>query len=287
MSVMRRVLISLLLAVFFTVCLGKISSAQNATGSIDFTARIAPTAARPEPVRQFTFYVLTKSYAEIAREVGNKDELPTRENFIETLKVSQELKTWLKTHDIMDLAAPDIDKLISADDIIQVPEFLAAYQRSNSGGVTNGLPSPKFNDLLKEKDPEKYEKFKKDYYVALRKFIQGHPSTIAGIELELDAVNPQRKWSQLHVEQKRRVTRTAPEVAQNKYLAGKADTDLEGHGLVTGLVAGQYWITTLNLDADAGDERLGWDVPVKVQEGQTSHVQLTNLNARDSREQTQ
>lgn len=284
---MRRVLIPVMLAAAFGFCFGKISAAQNATGSIDFTARIAPTAARPEPVRQFTFYVLTKSYAEIAREVGNKNEVPTRENFIETLKVSPELKAWLKTHDVMDLAAPDVDKMISPDDVIEVPEFLAAYQRANSGGVTSGLPNPKFNDAIRQKDPEKYGKLKKDYYAALRKFIQSHPSTIAGIELELDAVNPQRKWTQLHVEQKRRVTRTAPEVAQNKYLAGKADSDLEGHGLVTGLVAGQYWISTLNLDADAGDERLGWDVPVKVQEGQTTHVQLTNLNATDSRQQTQ
>ncbi|HXM97863.1 MAG TPA: hypothetical protein VN982_05255 [Candidatus Dormibacteraeota bacterium] len=284
---MRKVLILVMLAAAFGLCFVKISAAQNATGSIDFTARIAPTAARPEPVRQFTFYVLTKSYAEISREVGNKNEVPTRENFIETLKVSPELKAWLKTHDIMDLAAPDTDKMISPDDVLQVPEFLAAYQRANSGGVTSGMPNPKFNSAIKEKDPEKYEKLKKDYYTALRKFIQAHPSTIAGIELELDAVNPQRKWTQLHVEQKRRVTRTAPEVAQNKYLAGKADTDLEGHGLVTGLVAGQYWISTLNLDADAGDERLGWDVPVKVQEGQTTHVQLTNLNATDSRQQTQ
>jgi hypothetical protein len=286
MSFMRKIPTLLILALF-SLCLAGISCAQNPTGSIDFSARIAPTAAKPEPVRQFTFYVLTKSYAEIAREVGNLDEVPTRGNFIETLKVSPELKTWLKTHDVMDLAAPDVDKMISPDDVIEVPEFLTAYQRANSGGVTSGLPNPKFNDVLKQKDPEKYEKLKKDYYAALRKFIQTHPSTIAGIELELDAVNPQRKWTQLHVEQKRRVTRTAPEVAQNKYLAGKVDTDLEGHGLVTGLVTGQYWISTLNLDADAGDERLSWDVPVKVQEGQTTHVQLTNLNARDSREQAQ
>jgi hypothetical protein len=281
---MRKILTFAILPALLSLCVARVSYAQNASGTIEFTARIAPTAARPEPVRQFTFYVLTKSYGEIAKEVAAKDELPSREEFIEGLKVSPELKTWLKDHDVMDLTMPDIDKLISPDDIIHVPEFLTAYQKSNSGGVTNGLPKPKFNDAIKEKDPEKYEKMKKDYYAALKKFIQANPSTVSGVELELDGVNPQRKWAQLHADQKRRVTRMAPEVAQNKYLAGKADTDLDGHGAVTGLAAGQYWISTLNLDADAGDERLGWDVPVKVQEAQTTRVQLTNLNARDARD---
>jgi hypothetical protein len=284
MSFMRKILAFAILPALLVLCAARIACAQNASGTIEFTARIAPTAARPEPVRQFTFYVLTKSYGEIAKEVAAQDELPSREEFIEGLKVSPELKAWLKDHDVMDLTMPDIDKLISPDDVIHVPEFLIAYQKSNSGGVTNGMPKPKFNDAIKEKDPEKYEKMKKEYYGALKKFIQANPSTVSGVELELDGVNPQRKWAQLHADQKRRVTQMAPEVAQNKYLAGKVDTDLDGHGVVAGLAAGQYWISTLNLDADAGDERLGWDVPVKVQEAQTTRVQLTNLNARDARE---
>jgi len=37
--------------------------AQGTVGSLDFAARITPTAARAEPVRQFTFYVIRKSYA--------------------------------------------------------------------------------------------------------------------------------------------------------------------------------------------------------------------------------
>jgi len=41
---------------------GGTASAQAGNGALDLVARITPTAARPEPVRQFTFYVLTKSY---------------------------------------------------------------------------------------------------------------------------------------------------------------------------------------------------------------------------------
>jgi hypothetical protein len=48
--------------------------------------------------------------------------------------------------------------MLKADDIIHTPEFLAAYQRSNGGGVTNGLPRPKYKDADKTDHPEKYEK---------------------------------------------------------------------------------------------------------------------------------
>jgi hypothetical protein len=49
-------------------CLTYTSRAQTSAGMLDITARITPTAARPEPVRQFTLYILTKSYADIAKE---------------------------------------------------------------------------------------------------------------------------------------------------------------------------------------------------------------------------
>jgi len=256
--------------------------AQTDTGRLELTARITPTAARPEPVRNFTFYILTKSYTEILKEVEEKEALPPREQFIESLKVSPELRTWLKGHDTLDLTAPDFDKLLTPDDIIHTPEFLAAYQRSNSGGVTNGLPRPKYTDAEKTEHPEKYEKLKQDYLASLRKFIQSHPETVSGVELELDAVNPQRKWNAAQIEHRKRVQRLVPEIAQTKYLATKADTDLEGRASISGLTPGNYWISSLNLDASAGDERLRWDVPVTIQPGKTMRIELTNLNSIDA-----
>src|SRR6266436_6225778 len=88
--------------------LAMVAAAQGnpATGILDFNARITPTAARPEPVRQFTFYVLTKSYADVCKEVEAGDVLIPRDQFIDELKVSPELKTWLKGHEILDLTMP-------------------------------------------------------------------------------------------------------------------------------------------------------------------------------------
>jgi len=255
--------------------------AQSTSGSLDFGARITPTGARPEPVRQFTFYVLTKSYAEIVKEVEGENVVPPREKFIEGLKVSPELKEWLKAHEILDLTMPELDRLVTPDDIIHVPEFLLAYQHSNSGGVTTGIPKPRYADADKTAHPDRYNKQLQEYYVALKKFIQNNPSTVSGIELELMGVNPQQQWSQMQADHRRRIHRMAPEFAQTKYLAAKADTDLDGRASVSGLASGNYWVSTLNLDANAGDTRLSWDVPVTIHAGQTTRVELTNLNALD------
>ncbi len=275
--------LSLLLSLS-TICLACAPAlrAQSPSGSLDITARLTPTAARPEPVRQFTFYLLTKSFADISEEVESKDAVPSREKFIEELKVSPELRAWLKAHDIMDLTMPGLDTAVTADDVIHVPEFLLAYQRSNSGGVTNGIPKPKYADADKTERPERYEKQKSDYFAALKKFIGTHPETLSGMELQLDGVNPQRKWAQIQNDHKKRVTKRAPDVAQTKYLAGKTDTDLEGHATISPIAPGEYWISTLNLEATAGDTRGRWDVPVTIRAGDTLRIELTNLNAADS-----
>jgi hypothetical protein len=260
--------------------------AQGDSGALELTARITPTAARAEPVRQFTFYILTKSYSEIVKEVEEKDPIPPRDKFIDGLKVSLELRAWLKGHDTFDLTEPDIDKLLTADDILTVPEFLLAYQRTNGGGITNGLPKPKYTETDKTEHPEKYEKLKQEYMASLKKFIRSRPETISGVELELDGVNPEHKWAALQNDRRKRVTRVAPDLAQLKFLAAKADTDLDGHASVPGLAPGDYWISSLNLDADAGDMRVRWDVPVKIERGKTTRVELSNLNSIDARSST-
>jgi hypothetical protein len=283
MKTMRRALFRNICILFYAACVASSARSQSTVGSLDLVARISPTAARPEPVRQFTFYVLTKSYSDIVKQVEAENAIPSREQFIQGLKLSPELKEWLKAHDILDLTMPELDRLVTADDIIHVPEFLSAYQRSNSGGVTAGIPKPKYVDADKTSHPDRYNKQLQEYYVALKKFIQNNPSTVGGIELELTAVNPQEKWSQIQSEHRRRVLRLAPEFAQTKYLAAKADTDLDGRASVSGLAPGEYWLSTLNLDANAGDTRLGWDAPVAIRAGETTRVELTNLNALDRR----
>jgi hypothetical protein len=264
------------------ICFALSVSAHTAGGALEINARVTPTAARPEPVRQFTFYVLTKSYRDICKEVEDSDAAPSRDKFIDGLEVSKELKEWMKLHDILDLSLPDIDKSLTTDDIMNTPELLAAYQRANSGGITHGFPQPKYKETDKTEHPEKYDKEKQVYLATLKKFLQANPATISGIELELDGVNPQRRWALVQSNHKKRMEHMAPEVAQTKYLAVKFDTDLDGHGSLRDIPPGNYWISSLNLDASAGDARVRWDVPITIRSGQITHVELTNLNAADA-----
>jgi hypothetical protein len=258
-------------------------AAPGGTGALEFQARITPTGARPEPVRQFTFYLLRKSYAEIAREGDAADPLPTREKFIDGLKVSAKLKEWLKKHEAMDLTSSEIDDMLTADDIIAIPEFLEAYLHSNSGGVTQGLPRPKYKETDKTADPERYKVLREEYLAALHKFITANLQTLGGMEAYLDGVNPARQWNQIRSEHRHRLERRIPELAQTSYLAAKADTDLDGRATLSGLPAGDYWLSTLGLDAAAGDVRLRWDVAVRVDAGQTTHAELSNLNGTEAR----
>jgi hypothetical protein len=255
---------------------------QTATGGLEFTAKVTPTAAKPEPVRDFTFYVLTKSYDDIVKDLDLREGPPERDKFIDDLKISPELREWLHKHDVMDITLPGFDKLLTPDDVLHVPEFLLAYQRSNSGGVTNGIPKPKYRDADKNENPGRYEKQRQEYLSALKKFIQAHPETVSGMELELDGVNPARKWAEAQNSHRRRVQQLAPAQAQTTYLAAKADTDLDGHGQIQGLLPGNYWISSLGLTAAAGDARLQWDFPVKIEAGRTVRIELTNLNATDN-----
>ena len=271
----RRILPSLVAFVCFPVLLG----AQASTGSIDLTAQVAPTGGQAEPVRQFTLYILTRSYADVVQEVSGQDVLPTREEFIEKLTVSPELKAWLKKHKTLDLTTTDLDKSLTTDDIMDTPEFFAAYERSNAGGVTKGFPLPKYRESDKTANPDKYAKQKEEFLSETKKFIETHPASVQGIELELTGVNPKVAWDDLHVLQANRLAQAAPDAAQLKYLAAKVQTDLDGRGSVSGLPPGNYWVSSLGVEAMSGDRRLLWDVPISVQGGKTLRLTLSNLNA--------
>jgi hypothetical protein len=286
MSDMRNGLRTLLALTASCFLLGALACAQAGAGAIDVSAHVTPTGAQAEPVRQFALYVLTKSYADVVKEVEGQDVLPTRDKFIDGLTVSPELKAWLKAHDLIDLTSPDLDKVLTVDDIMKVPEFFAAYERSNSGGVTKGFPMPKYREADKEANPDRYQKQKEEFLETTKKFLETHPSTVQGIELELTGVNPKVPWDDLRANHRNKVAQYAPDTAQLKYLAGKALTDLDGHAVISGLPAGNYWISSLGMDATSGDRRLAWDVPVTVVAGRTIHLDLSNLNATDIRQYT-
>lgn len=257
-----------------------IPAAQRDMGAIEFVARVTPTGARPEPVRQFTFYLLTKSYAEIRAEAEQAQPKPNQDAFISQLAVSAGLKAWMRKNHTINLTSPEIVKLLTAETILSIPEFRDAYFRANSG-LARGLPKPRFKEAGHTENPEKYAKQKTEYETALYKFIEANPLTVEGTETELASVSPHLAWARLQNAQRQQMARHVPALAQTKYLVAKTDTNLEGRGVFSGILPGRYWLSTLGLEATSGDARIHWDVEVVVRPGQPVRLELTNLNAAE------
>jgi len=253
--------------------------AAQQTGAIEFVARVAPTAGRPEPVRQLTFYLLRKSLADIQKEVEQTDPKPDLDRFIEGLQVSKELRAWMKKKHWVELSGPEFLRQIKGNDILDVPEFYDAYLQRNIGDVSVGFPTPKYRESDRTQNPQKYEKLRREYREALRKFIENNPQSIEGMDLRLDAVNPGQRWAQQESGLRQKIHKRALYLAQTRYLAAKIETDLDGRGAFVGVPAGEYWLGTLETDAVAGDVHLRWDAPLTVRAGQTTRLELSNLNA--------
>ena len=253
--------------------------AAQSTGSVEFTAQVAPTDGRPEPVRQLTFYLLRKSLEDIRQEAMQLEPAPDLDKFVDGLSVSPKLKAWMKKNHTAQLAGRDFTNLLTADDIVDTPEFYNAYMFRNSGYEGNGFPKPKFNLKDEVSNPEKFNDAKAEYKEAVRKFIVRTPDSIPGIEAGLTEINPSVKWEQIEVDQRRRTEKRTLQIAQTRYLVAQTDTNLDGRGIFTGLAPGRYWIDILGMQAVSGDVRLRWDLPVTVRPGESTRVELSNLNA--------
>ncbi len=261
--------------------------AAQAAGRIEFTARVAPTGGRPEPVRQLTFYLLSKSMDAIRTEALQQEPAPDLDKFVDALSVSPELKAWMKKHRSVNLSGADFTKSLTPDDIVDVPEFYDAYMKRNLGFKGVGFPKSKFKEKERESNPEKYKAEKDEYMAAIRKFIGAVPESVQGIDIDLADKNPSATWEHLRDGHKQRLETRITELAQQRYLAGQTDTDLDGRGSFAGIAPGTYWISMISIQAISGDVRLRWDLPVAVRPGETMRVELSNLNAAKSSDTAQ
>jgi hypothetical protein len=253
--------------------------AQAKGGSVEFVARATPSGGLEEPVRGFPFFLLTKSFEEINREADASLPKPDMDAFIDKLEVSKELKAWMKKNHCLQLSGGDFIEKVKPADVIEVPEFLAAYLHRNSGYPATNFPKSKVKSSDAAKDPEKAAKALADYNVAVRRYIDQNPDTIDGIDLELAQSDPSAKWNTLQAKRGPELRRTALDLAQSKYLVARTETDLHGEGVLNGIQPGSYWLSTLDISADVGDARLRWDTQLSVRPGKEEHVALTNVNA--------
>ncbi|MGA7854553.1 MAG: hypothetical protein WCA15_14595 [Candidatus Acidiferrales bacterium] len=274
MKILSRISICLFLgAILFA------TRAAAQAGSLQFVARITPSGGIDEPVRSFPFYLLSKSYADIQKEAAAVSPGANMNAFIDTLDVSKELKAWMKANQWVNLSGEDFVKKLKPDDVMKVPEFMHAYVERMIGDSTVVFPTPKYKPEDKTKDPDKYARLKKQYLDAVRAFLVQNPTSTDGIDLSLEDVNPGHKWDMLKAQGQTDTSRETRQLAQAKYLIARADTDLQGQGYIRGVRPGTYWLSTLDIDATAGDARERWDVAVTVRPGGPTFLTLSNVNA--------
>ena len=251
--------------------------AQN--GSIDFVARATPSSGLEEPVRGFPFFLLSKSYEEISKEVDAMHPQPNMDAFIDGLDFSKQLKAWMKKNHWVQLTGEDFVHKVQPADIIDVPEFYAAYITHNAASEQLGFPKPKYKSSDQAKDPAKYDKLVQDYHQAIQHYAEANPDSKDGMDLELAEKDPSAKWQALVAKRTPEIQRQITQLAQSKYLVARTETNLQGQGFLRGIPPGNYWLTTLDVTAEVGDVRARWDVPVSVQPGQAAYVALSNVNA--------
>lgn len=116
------------------------TSAQ--AGSIEFVARATPSGGLEEPIRGFPFFLLTKSFEDISKEAKLLYPKPDMDVFIDKLKVTKELKAWMKKNHWIRLDGEEFVDKLEVSDVIGVPEFFAAYVERNSGDKTIVFPAP-------------------------------------------------------------------------------------------------------------------------------------------------
>jgi hypothetical protein len=276
MSRMKRILLLAALA-FTAMAAAPAPRAAAQTGSIEFVIHVTPAGGLEEPVRGFPVFLLSRSFDDIKKEADDAFPKEKLDDFIDGLDGSKELKDWMKKNQWITFSGLDFVKKLKPADVMNVPEFYKAYMDRNSGD--QGFPEPKYKESDKQKDPAKYDKEKAKYREDVQHYVEQVPESINGIDINLQDIDPSRKWNAMEAKRVPEVQRRVTDLAEGKYLVARTETNLQGQGFFPNVMPGTYYLSTLDVPATVGDERPRWDLPLTVQAGQISYAALSNVNA--------
>ncbi len=119
-------------------------------------------------------------------------------------------------------------------------ELFKAYMTHNEAYRGANFPEPKFKKKTAKSNPEKFNA-EEEYKAAIRKFIGARTDTVKGWTPELVDLNPYPRWASLEGKQNQLLDVRAF-LAEERYLAARTNTDLDGHGSFAGVAPGKYWI---------------------------------------------
>jgi len=255
------------------------AAAQGDKATLEFSVRATPTGGRPEKVMRQPFFLLRARPETIGEAARQQEPPPNREALIDGLKVSPELKAWMKRHQTVTLLGEDFLALLTADDILDVSEFRDAYVTRNLIMVGLGFPKRKAKLTDREKNPEKWEASEKRYWEEVRSYAILHPESRQGMDEHLLGISAAVDWRVELERHEERVQQRFLRLLYADYLVAQTETDYEGRARLSDLPPGRYWLTNLGRDVRAGDVRLRWELPVELQAGRTHYLELNNANA--------
>lgn len=269
----------LVLSAVFSLASARTTSAQAQTASVSFTVEITPSAGIAEPVRGLPVYLLRKSFESMLAEAQGDVPRPDMDKFIDSQKLSNQLIAWMHKNHTLTLSGEEFAKNLTPQEIINIPEFWQAYFQINAGSKAFGFPLPKYDDRDQTRNPAKYQREVDDYHARVMKYIEQNPDSKVEMDEELDSIDPSHQWKDKIGERSNAIHRMALDWAQSRYFVRQAQTNLNGRADFTGLPAGTFWISTLDIYGQAGDTREKWDTPVSVRAGTATQVALSNYNA--------
>lgn len=264
--------------VFLLLCAAA-ARAQSATGSIELIVRVTPTGGRAEKVIGQPFHLLRASLREIEAQARREVGEPDRDAFVDTLDVSPELKAWMKRTGRLELRGEEFNRALTPDDIMNVPEFLLAYQERNLPYLGFGFPKRKAKPRDQARNPKKWAESEKRYLEELRGYLELHPESKQGLDEHLTHIDSASRWKAVEHQHAQRVRQHTIQLIESRFRVATAETDAEGRARLDALPSGAYWITNLWNVVRVGDQYLNWDLPVAVTAGRTLYVELTNANA--------
>ncbi|MFQ5695645.1 MAG: hypothetical protein ACE5HB_06620, partial [Terriglobia bacterium] len=254
-------------------------AAQSGGAWLEFHARAAPTQGQPEKVMRKRFYLLRASLEEI-EGVARKDvPAPALDALADELKVSDQLKAWMKERQTVNLQGDDFLAQLEVDDVLGVPEFKLAYVENNLVMVGLGFPKRKAKLTDREKNPEKWAKSEKRYWEEVRSYLILHPESKRGLDAHLLHINAAAAWRARQERYEQRGRQRTMQLIQSRYLAARTETNYEGFAHLGAVPPGRYWLTNLWDEARAGDVHLRWELPVELRAGQRLYLELNNANA--------
>jgi hypothetical protein len=254
-------------------------SAAPPPATLEFTVLATPTGGRAEKVMRHPFYLLRASVEEIEKAARTQATPPGLDAFIDDLKVSPELRAWMKRTRTVALTGYEFISQVTPDDILEVPEFRHAYVTRNLIMVGLGFPKRKAKLTDKEKNPAKWEESEKRYWDEVRAYATLHPESKQGMDEHLLEITSGTDWNLRLERHEQEVRQRFLQILHRDYLAAQTETDYEGRARFTGLPAGRYWLTNLYQTVRAGDVQLRWELLVELRPGQSHYLELSNANA--------